>query len=71
MSTVTAPVAAFTEVDWPLYSCDDHLDMWALPLDLWTSRLPAADGERAPRVIDRNGVPTWVVDESEIGRAHV
>ena len=48
MSTVTAPAAAFNEVDWPLYSCDDHLDMWALPLDLWTSRLPAADRERAP-----------------------
>ncbi|HUP74224.1 MAG TPA: amidohydrolase family protein [Acidimicrobiales bacterium] len=67
MSTVTAPVAAFKQVDWPLYSCDDHLDMWALPLDLWTSRLPAADAERAPRVIDRNGVPTWVVGDSVLG----
>jgi uncharacterized protein len=67
MSTVIAPAGTSLHVDWPLYSCDDHLDMWALPVDLWTSRLPAADGERAPRVIDRNGVPTWVVGDSVLG----
>ena len=66
MTTVTHQVS-IRAVDWPLYSCDDHLDMWALPLDLWTSRLPAADRERAPRVVDRNGVPTWVVGDSVLG----
>src|SRR5262249_7474863 len=24
-----------------IYSCDDHLDLWNLPRDLWTERLPA------------------------------
>jgi predicted TIM-barrel fold metal-dependent hydrolase len=67
MTTVTSPSTQLHEVDWPLYSCDDHLDMWALPPDLWTSRLAPADRERAPRVVDRNGVPTWVVGDSVLG----
>jgi predicted TIM-barrel fold metal-dependent hydrolase len=51
------------EVTWPLYSCDDHLDLWALPPDLWETRLPARDRERGPRVVAHNGVPTWLVGE--------
>jgi predicted TIM-barrel fold metal-dependent hydrolase len=67
MTAITAPSGRLQKVDWPLYSCDDHLDMWALPPDLWTSRLPQADHARAPRVIDRNGVPTWMVGDSVLG----
>jgi len=67
MATVTSPVSGVQQVDWPLYSCDDHLDMWALPPDLWTSRLAAGDRDRGPHVVDRNGVPTWVVGDSVLG----
>ncbi len=52
---------------WPLYSSDDHLDMWALPVDLWTARLPAARRDQGPRVVDRGGTPTWVVDGHVLG----
>lgn len=54
-------------VDWPLYSGDDHLDIWACPPDLWTSRVPAALRDRMPRVVDRDGTPTWMVDGSVLG----
>jgi uncharacterized protein len=54
-------------VTWPLYSCDDHLDMWALPPDLWTSRLPAKLRDDGPRVVDRGGRPTWVVGDHVLG----
>ena len=56
-----------TSVSWPLYSCDDHIDLWALPPDLWTSRLSAARRDDGPRVVDRNGLPTWVVDDRVLG----
>jgi uncharacterized protein len=67
MATLASSPSRMQKVDWPLYSCDDHLDMWALPPDLWTSRLPHADRDRAPQVVDRNGVPTWVVGDSVLG----
>ena len=68
MST-TKPTSAGTEtsVTWPLYSCDDHIDLWALPPDLWTARLPAARRDDGPRVVDRDGLPTWVVDDRVLG----
>jgi uncharacterized protein len=56
-----------TSVSWPLYSCDDHIDLWALPPDLWTSRLPASRRADGPRVVDRNGLPTWVVGDRVLG----
>jgi predicted TIM-barrel fold metal-dependent hydrolase len=67
MTTVTAPAARLQRVDWPLYSCDDHLDMWALPPDLWTSRLAAADRPNAPQVVALDGVPTWMVGDAVLG----
>src|SRR5256712_9375625 len=33
-------------ITWRLYSCDDHLDLWNLPRDLWEGRLPARLRER-------------------------
>jgi predicted TIM-barrel fold metal-dependent hydrolase len=56
-----AAISTGREVTWPLYSCDDHLDLWALPPDLWESRLPARYRDRGPRVVDHDGVPTWLV----------
>ena len=68
MSTVTTSTPTrLGEVTWPLYSCDDHIDLWALPPDLWTSRLPANRRDDGPRVVDRDGVPTWLVGEQVLG----
>ena len=38
-----------------IYSCDDHLDLYAVPPHLWESRLPRALVERGPRVVVRDG----------------
>jgi uncharacterized protein len=68
-ATISSPASGHADdvVHWDLYSADDHLDIWALPPDLWTSRLPSADPDRIPRVVDRDGVPTWVVGERRLG----
>lgn len=53
---------------WKLYSCDDHLDLWNLPKDVWTDRLPAAYRERGPRVVDQGaGGAWWTCDGSVMG----
>ena len=39
------------------------------PPDLWTSRAPAAYKDRILHIEERNGVPTWVVDDVELGFA--
>lgn len=51
----------------PLYSCDDHLDLWTLPIDLWSARLPAALRERGPRVVTQNDFEWWVCDGAMLG----
>src|SRR6185369_7502049 len=50
-----------------LYSCDDHLDLWNLPRDVWQDRLPAALRERGPRVVDNGGTECWVADGAIMG----
>src|SRR5262249_13713002 len=40
---------------------DDHIDLWALPRDLWESRVAKRFREDVPKVVDRDGVPTWFV----------
>jgi len=37
--------------------------------DLWTSRAPPEIKERVPKVVDQDGIPTWVVDGSVLARA--
>lgn len=54
-------------VDWPLYSCDDHLDLWALPPDLWAARLPRRQRDRGPRVVEIDGAPMWTAEGNVIG----
>src|SRR6478672_7567343 len=49
------------------YSCDDHLDLRAVPPDLWSSRVPASLREHGPRVVDRGGVRTWVCGDRVLG----
>jgi predicted TIM-barrel fold metal-dependent hydrolase len=50
-----------------IYSCDDHLDMRAVPPELWQARLPRAQAERGPRVVTRDGSPVWVCEDRELG----
>lgn len=50
-----------------LYSCDDHLDLWNLPRDLWADRLPSRLRQRAPRVVEQTGGAWWTCDEAMIG----
>lgn len=45
-----------------IYSCDDHLDLWALPPDLWQERLPATLRERGPKVVDSSVGGWWMAD---------
>jgi predicted TIM-barrel fold metal-dependent hydrolase len=51
------------------YSCDDHLDIWVLPPNLWEGRLPAALRERAPRVVSQDGIDLWRCDGAVLGPA--
>jgi len=50
-----------------LYSCDDHLDLRAVPPDVWQTRLSQADAERGPRVVERDGERVWVCEGRVIG----
>jgi uncharacterized protein len=52
-----------------IYSCDDHLDLYAVPPELWESRLPSALAERGPHVVTRNGKSAWVCEDRVIGRS--
>jgi predicted TIM-barrel fold metal-dependent hydrolase len=52
-----------------LYSCDDHLDLYAVPRDLWSGRLPRALAARGPRVETRDGRPHWVCEDRILGRS--
>lgn len=59
--SATAPV-----VSWQVYSSDDHLDMWALPRDVWSSRVPAALADQCPHVVEIDGRPWWVAGERRL-----
>ena len=50
-----------------IYSCDDHLDLRAVPPDLWSSRLSSADAARGPHVVERDGESVWVCEDRELG----
>lgn len=50
-----------------LYSCDDHLDLRAVPPDLWSRRLSGADAARGPRVVERDGERVWVCEDRVLG----
>ncbi len=52
-----------------IYSCDDHLDLSAVPPGLWESRLSGADAERGPRVVKRDKGSVWVCEDAVMGRS--
>jgi predicted TIM-barrel fold metal-dependent hydrolase len=52
-----------------IYSCDDHLDLSAVPPTVWESRLPRALAARGPRVVDEGKGRQWVCEGRIIGRS--
>jgi predicted TIM-barrel fold metal-dependent hydrolase len=52
-----------------VYSCDDHLDLSAVPPTVWSSRLPSALVERGPHVVDEGKGRQWVCEGRVIGRS--
>jgi len=50
-----------------VYSCDDHLDLRAVPPHLWETRLARKDAERGPRVVERDGQRVWVCEGRVLG----
>ncbi len=52
-----------------LYSCDDHLDLSAVPPTVWESRLPRALVERGPHVVDGEKGRQWICEGRVIGRS--
>ncbi len=50
-----------------VFSCDDHLDLRAVPPGVWESRLSGPDRERGPRVVERDGGRVWVCEDRVLG----
>ena len=50
-----------------IISADDHMDLMALPPDLWSERLPRRLETRAPHVVEREGERIWVVEGRVVG----
>ncbi len=50
-----------------IYSCDDHLDLRAVPVGLWQSRVAKDMVARAPHVVVRDGQAVWVCDDRVLG----
>ena len=50
-----------------IYSCDDHLDIYNLPRDLWTARLPRKHHQDGPHVEPRGDVFFWFAGDRMMG----
>lgn len=50
-----------------IYSCDDHLDLRAVPPQLWASRLSRSDAARAPHVVEQDGERVWLCEDRVLG----
>jgi len=51
----------------PIISADDHMDLMALPPELFSERLPARLAHRAPRVVERDGQSYWLIEDRLVG----
>ena len=55
-------------IETALVSCDDHLDLNMLPANVWTDRMAAKWGDRAPHVIEQEKGPAlWMADGQSWG----
>jgi predicted TIM-barrel fold metal-dependent hydrolase len=52
-----------------LYSCDDHLDLRAVPPTVWESRLPKELRDRGPQVVERDGQKVWLCEDRVLGQS--
>jgi predicted TIM-barrel fold metal-dependent hydrolase len=52
-----------------VYSCDDHLDLYAVPPHVWDSRLARAEAARGPRVVTQDGRSMWVCEDRVLSRS--
>ncbi len=50
-----------------IYSCDDHLDMNAVPPDLWVDRVAEKHRESVPHVVAHGELKLWMVGERITG----
>ncbi len=50
-----------------IYSCDDHLDMNAVPPTLWTDRVEAKYEEEVPHVVEHGELKLWQVRDRITG----
>jgi predicted TIM-barrel fold metal-dependent hydrolase len=50
-----------------LYSCDDHLDLRAVPPELWQSRLPSHLKDDGPHVVTQDRIAVWVCEGRVLG----
>ena len=50
-----------------IYSCDDHLDINAVPRDAWSSRLPSKYREAGPITTLRDGKTWWTLNGEIFG----
>ena len=54
-----------------IYSCNDHLDIYNVPIDLWSGPLPARYRDAGPRVVHRDELDVWVAGDVVLGRSGV
>src|SRR5690606_37709415 len=55
-------------IETALVSCDDHLDLNMLPADVWSRRMSAKWGDRAPHVVEQEKGPAlWMADGQSWG----
>ena len=50
-----------------IYSCDDHLDINAMPRDAWSSRLPAKFRDAGLRTTEKDGQHYWLLEDNIVG----
>jgi predicted TIM-barrel fold metal-dependent hydrolase len=50
-----------------IYSCDDHLDMNAVPPTLWTDRVAEKHRASVPRVVTEGKLDLWMVKDTPTG----
>jgi len=55
------------DADERIFSCDDHIDLWALPPDLWQARLSEKSRPRAPRVVAAGAQNVWMAGDKVLG----
>ncbi|HIE60580.1 MAG TPA: hypothetical protein EYQ02_02505, partial [Microbacterium sp.] len=67
ISEPTGAGAGSHSIQHAIISADDHMDMMALPPDLWHERLPRSLRARAPQVVEREGSLVWVIEEQVVG----